>query len=211
MLDIVIAGGWLMLPILLCSAVALAIVAERLWSLRRARIAPPELLGQVRGSWQKSKVDRAYLQALRANSPLGRILAAGLACAGASREVTKERIEEAANQEVHELERFLNTLGTIAAITPLIGLLGTVVGMIDVFTVIMLQGSGDASQFAGGISKALITTAAGLTVAIPALFFHRFLVRRVDEMTVGMEQAAVQLLDWMHAAGEPPAGARSAS
>lgn len=204
------AGGWLMLPILLCSAVALAIVVERFWSLRAARIAPPELMGQVRGSWQKSKVDRSYLQALRDNSPLGRILAAGLASAGAGRDVTKERIEEAASQEIHEMERFLNTLGTIAAIAPLIGLLGTVVGMIDVFTVIMLEGSGNASLLAGGISKALITTAAGLTVAIPALFFHRFLLRRVDEITVGMEQSAVQLLDWMHGAGDAPAGGRSA-
>lgn len=211
MLEIVLAGGWMMVPILLCSAVALAIVVERFWSLRPSRLAPPELLGQVRGSWQKNKVDRSYLQALRGNSPLGRILAAGLASGAASRDMSKERIEEAASQEVHEMERFLNTLGTIAAIAPLLGLLGTVIGMIDVFSVIMVQGSGDAGRLAGGISTALITTAAGLSVAIPALFFHRFFVRRVDEITVGMEQAAVQLLDWMHGAEQVPREGKAGS
>lgn len=206
MLEIILAGGWLMIPILLCSAVALAIVAERFWTLRTVRLAPPTLLEQVRASWGKGKVDRGYLQALRANSPLGRILAAGLANARAGREIMKERIEEAASQEIHEMERFLSTLGTIAAIAPLLGLLGTVIGMIDVFSAIMLHGTGDTALLAGGISKALITTAAGLSVAIPAVFFHRFLVRRVDEITVGMEQAAVQLLDWLHGdAGETTA------
>jgi biopolymer transport protein ExbB len=110
----------------------------------------------------------------------------------------KENIQETATQVVHELERFLNTLGTIAAITPLLGLLGTVIGMIDVFSAIMIHGTGDASRLAGGISQALITTASGLTVAIPAIFFHRFFMRRVDEITISLEQQAVHLVDLMH-------------
>ncbi|MCH8542762.1 MAG: MotA/TolQ/ExbB proton channel family protein [Alcanivorax sp.] len=208
MQEIVLSGGWMMLPILVCSAVALAIVVERFWTLRPARLAPPELSSQVRGSWQKGKVDRQYLGALRETSALGRVLAAGLASGDAGRDIMKERIEEAASQEIHDMERFLNTLGTIAAITPLLGLLGTVIGMIDVFSAIMIHGTGDAARLAGGISQALITTAAGLTVAIPAIFFHRFFVRRVDEITIGMEQAAVQLLDWVHGEGSAVQGAQ---
>ncbi|MBZ2188019.1 MotA/TolQ/ExbB proton channel family protein [Alcanivorax sp. JB21] len=207
MQEIVLSGGWMMLPILVCSGVALAIVVERFWTLRPARLAPPELSSQVRGSWQKGKVDRQYLAALRETSALGRVLAAGLASGDAERDIMKERIEEAASQEIHDMERFLNTLGTIAAITPLLGLLGTVIGMIDVFSAIMIHGTGDAARLAGGISQALITTAAGLTVAIPAIFFHRFFVRRVDEITIGMEQAAVQLLDWVHGEGSASPGA----
>lgn len=211
MWELISAGGWLMLPIILSSVVALAIVFERLWALRSSRVAPPNLLGQVWRWIKDGQLDAARLKSLRADSPLGEILAAGLANTRHGREIMKESIQEAATKVIHELERYLNTLGTVAAITPLLGLLGTVIGMIDVFTAVMVQGTGNTAVLAGGISKALITTAAGLTVAIPALFFHRFLVRRVDEMTVGMEQAAVQLLDWMHAASESPAGARSAS
>ncbi|MBA3980039.1 MAG: biopolymer transporter ExbB [Alcanivorax sp.] len=207
MQEIIMAGGWMMLPILVCSAVALAIVVERFWTLRPSRLAPPTLLGQVRTSWGKGTVDPGYLKALRENSPLGRILAVGLNNADAGRDIMKERIEEAASQEIHDMERFLNTLGTIAAITPLLGLLGTVIGMIDVFSAIMLHGTGDTARLAGGISQALITTAAGLSVAIPAIFFHRFFVRRVDEITIGMEQTAVNLLDWIHGEGEAPAPA----
>ncbi len=198
MLDILKSGGWLMFPIVLCSILAAAIVAERFWTLRLSRLAPPGLLNQVRGWLAKGKLDSNQLNALAANSALGRILATGLVNAGNGRDIMKESIEEVAGQVVHELERFLNTLGTIAAITPMLGLLGTVVGMIDVFTAIMEHGAGNTALLAGGISKALITTAAGLTVAIPAIFFHRFFVRRVDEITVGMEQQAVHLVDLVH-------------
>jgi len=199
-LELVKSGGWLMLPILLCSAVALAIVAERFWTLRPARLAPPNLITDVRKWLERGGPDRQQLNALRAHSPLGRILAAGLANAGHGREIMKESIQETATQVVHELERFLNTLGTIAAITPLLGLLGTVIGMIDVFSAIMIHGTGDAARLAGGISQALITTASGLTVAIPALFFHRFFTRKVDEITLTLEQQAIHLVDIMHGA-----------
>lgn len=198
MLEIVQSGGWLMLPILICSLVAMAIVGERFWTLRRSRLAPEGLVGRVQASLKKSSPDRAMLQQLASDSPLGRILATGLANAGKGREIMKESIEEVASQVVHDLERFLNTLGTVAAITPMLGLLGTVVGMIDVFSAIMLHGAGDAALLAGGISKALITTAAGLSVAIPAMFFHRFFVRRVEEITVAMEQQAISLVDMFH-------------
>lgn len=198
MQDIVIAGGWMMLPILVCSAVALGIVAERFWTLRPSRLAPPALLEEVRSGWKKGQLDGSYIDRLRQDSPLGEILAAGLLNAKHGREIMKESIEEAAAKVVHDLERFLSTLGTIAAIAPLLGLLGTVIGMIDVFSAIMIHGTGDAARLAGGISTALITTATGLTVAIPAIFFHRFFVRRVDEITISMEQSAVHLVDIVH-------------
>ncbi len=195
MWELISAGGWLMLPIILSSVVALAIVFERLWALRSSRVAPPNLLGQVWRWIKEGQLDAARLKSLRADSPLGEILAAGLANTRHGREIMKESIQEAATKVIHELERYLNTLGTVAAITPLLGLLGTVIGMIDVFTAVMVQGTGNTAVLAGGISKALITTAAGLTVAIPALFFHRFFVRRVDELVVAMEQEATKLVE----------------
>jgi len=197
-LEFVKSGGWMMLPILLCSVVALAIVAERFWTLRPGKLAPASLLPEVRKWLNKGQPDSRQLQALREHSPLGRILAAGLVNSGHSRDIMKESIQEVATQVIHELERFLSTLGSIAAITPLLGLLGTVVGMIDVFTAIMVHGTGDAARLAGGISQALITTASGLTVAIPAIFFHRFFLRRVDEITVSLEQQAIHLVDLVH-------------
>lgn len=195
MWELIKAGGWLMLPIILSSVVAAAIVLERLWTLRSARVAPPNLVGQAWRWIKEGQLDANRLKSLRADSPLGEVLAAGLANARHGREVMKEAIQEAASKVIHELERYLSTLGTIAAVAPLLGLLGTVIGMIDVFNAVMLQGTGNTAVLAGGISKALITTAAGLTVAIPALFFHRFLVRRVDELVVAMEQEATRLVE----------------
>ena len=184
-----------MLPIILCSIAAAGIIAERLWTLRPARITPSHLLGQV-WLWIKDKqLNSQKLKELRASSPLGEILAAGLANSKHGREIMKECIEEAAARVVHELERYLNALGTIAGIAPLLGLLGTVLGMIDIFSAFMGSNMANASVLAGGIAKALITTAAGLFVAIPALFFHRFLQRRVDELVVGMEQEAIKLVE----------------
>ena len=195
MWELISAGGWLMLPIVLSSVVAVAIVFERLWALRSSRVAPANLLGQVWRWVKEGQLDATRLNSLRADSPLGEILAAGLSNTRHGREIMKESIQEAAPKGIHELERYLNTLGTIAAITPLLGLLGTVIGMIDVFTAVMVQGTGNTAVLAGGISKALITTAAGLTVAIPALFFHRFFIRRVDELVVAMEQEATKLVE----------------
>lgn len=195
MWELVKAGGIMMLPIILCSIVAVGIIAERLWTLRPSRIAPPHLLGQV-WRWIKDKqLTNSKLKELRANSPLGQILAAGLANSKHGREVMKECIEEAAARVIHDLERYLNALGTIAGIAPLLGLLGTVLGMIEIFGSFMGSGMTNASQLAGGISTALITTAAGLFVAIPSLFFHRYLQRRVDELVVGMEQEAIKLVE----------------
>ncbi|MTI14681.1 MotA/TolQ/ExbB proton channel family protein [Sansalvadorimonas verongulae] len=184
-----------MLPIVLCSMLAMAIVIERFWALRREKVAPKNLLPQVWKWFKDGDLNNDKLKELRRNSPLGEIMAAGLANARHGREIMKESIDEAASKVVHELERYLNALGTVAAIAPLLGLLGTVIGMIDVFTVIMLEGSGNAAILAGGISKALVTTAAGLSVAIPAVIFHRFLVRRVDELVVTLEQDATRLVE----------------
>lgn len=206
MQDLVQSGGWMMLPILICSVVALAIVVERFWTLRPARLSPPDTLPQVRTWLQKGQLNGQRLQTLRDGSPLGRILAAGLANARHGREIMKESIQEEAAGVIHELEKYLATLGSIAAVAPMLGLLGTVFGMINVFAAIMLHGTGDASQLAGGISQALLTTAAGLVVAIPAIFFHRFFVRRVEEITVGMERNAVHLVDLVHGDREPIKG-----
>ena len=188
----------MMLPILICSVVALAIVVERFWTLQPAKLAPANTLKDVQGMLKKGRLKQQQLQALSDASPLGRILAVGLVNARHGRDIMKESIQEAATGVIHDLEKFLSTLGSIAAITPLLGLLGTVIGMIDVFAAIMLHGTGDAALLAGGISKALLTTAAGLIVAIPAIFFHRFFVRRVEEITVQLEQSAVHVVDLVH-------------
>jgi len=186
-----------MLPILFGSAVALAIILERFWSLRVKRIIPVNVVGQIKRHSGEGGLAPSHLRTLANSSPMGRILAAGLAQGGVSRADIRAAMEEVAGQEVHQLERFLSALGTIAALSPLLGLLGTVVGMIEVFTALMLHGSGNTALLAGGISKALITTAAGLCVAIPAMFFHRFFLRRVDDIAVQMEGEATKLLDWM--------------
>lgn len=202
MLEIVQSGGWLMVPILLCSIIAAAISVERLWTLQRSRITPKNLLAQVWGALKNNEMDPQRLRDLRASSPLGQVLAAGVASSQRGREVMKEAMEEVASQVSHDLERYLTSLGVIASVSPLLGLLGTVVGMIKVFTALMLEGAGNANVLAGGISQALITTAAGLSVAIPALIFHRFFLRRVDELVVGMEQEAVKLVEMMQGGAE---------
>ncbi|MFK7830409.1 MAG: MotA/TolQ/ExbB proton channel family protein [Congregibacter sp.] len=202
MLELVTAGGWLMVIIVACSVVAIAICIERFYVLNGRRIAPPHLLATVWKQLKEGGMDSAKLRALREASPLGRILAAGLANAHHGRDVMKESIQEAAAHVVHELERYLNTLGTIAAIAPLLGLLGTVVGMIRVFAEIMSQGTGNASALAGGISEALITTAAGLCVAIPALVMHRYFSGRIDAIVVDLEQQTIKLVDAVHARDE---------
>jgi len=192
------AGGWTMPFIVVGSIIALAIVIERTLALKPERIAPPHLLA---GVWQQLKAgefEASRLKQLRQGSPLGAILAAGLANRGQGRDVMKESIQEAAGHVVHDLERYLNTLGTIAAVTPLLGLLGTVVGMIRVFTEITIQGTGNANALAGGISEALITTAAGLAVAIPALVMHRFFTGKIDTIVVGLEQESIKLVDALH-------------
>lgn len=198
MFEFVKAGGWLMLPIILCSIAAVAICIERFLALNPEKIAPKNLLGEVWNWIKNNQLDAAKIKQLRASSPLGCILAAGLSNSRHGRDVMKESIQEAASHVIHDLERYISTLGTIAAVSPLLGLLGTVVGMIKVFTEIMSQGTGNAAVLAGGISQALITTAAGLTVAIPALVMHRYFVRRIDTMVVTLEQEAIKLVDALH-------------
>ena len=198
MFEMIQAGGWLMVPIILCSVIALAIVGERFWSLQPERIAPKNLVAQVWQWYKSDNLDEQHIRALRSSSPLGRVLAAGLMNRFHPREIMKESIEETGRQVVLELERYLNMLGTIASITPLLGLLGTVIGMIKVFTAIMTQGVGNPSVLAGGISEALLTTAAGLVVAIPSIMFYRFFRRRVDELVLKMEEEALKIVDVMH-------------
>ncbi|MCG6871650.1 MAG: MotA/TolQ/ExbB proton channel family protein [Gammaproteobacteria bacterium] len=197
MFELVKSGGWLMVPILACSVIAMALVAERLWTLRRKYVIPPNLLQQVRQVLQHREISTDKVRLVSESSPLGRILAVGLANRDQGREVLKESIEETGRHVVHELGRYLNMLGTIAAITPLLGLLGTVIGMIKVFAAITSVGVGDPTVLAGGISEALITTAAGLTVGIPSLMFHRFFRARVTELTVNMEQASLHLVEFI--------------
>ena len=202
MFSLLVAGGWTMPFIVVGSIIALAIVIERTLALKPERIAPPHLLA---GVWQQLKAgefDASRLKQLRQGSPLGAILAAGLANRGQGRDVMKESIQEAAGHVVHDLERYLNTLGTIAAVTPLLGLLGTVVGMIRVFTEITIQGTGNANALAGGISEALITTAAGLAVAIPALVMHRYFTGKIDAIVVRLEQESIKLVDALHNGGK---------
>lgn len=186
-----------MLPIIACSVLATAIIAERLWVLRRRRVIPKHLVAQIWHLNRQGKLTSAQITALRQGSPLGRILAAGLLNRHHSREVMKESIEEVGRQVVLELQRYLTTLGTIASIAPLLGLLGTVVGMIKVFSAIVQSGVGNPGVLAGGISEALITTAAGLSVAIPSLIFHRYFNGQIDALVLGMEEQALKMVEVM--------------
>ena len=195
MLELMQSGGWLMVPILACSVAAAAICIERAWVLQASRVAPDDLLDTARAADAAARFGN-----VTSDSPLGRILLAGLAGAQGDRglmdrDLMKEAMEGAAGPVVHEMERHLTLLGTIAAISPLLGLLGTVIGMIQVFTTLVADGVANPGLLAEGISKALVTTAAGLGVAIPALFFHRYFLRRVDELAVSMEHAASRLVE----------------
>lgn len=210
MFELFKSGGLLMWPILACSIVAAAIVCERLWTLNKRAVTPRRLLEQVQMMIDRREVDPVKIKLIRDSSPLGRILAAGLVNSQHGREVMKDAIEESGRHVVHELEHYLNSLGTIAAITPLLGLLGTVIGMIKVFAAITAFGVGDPTVLAGGISEALITTAAGLAVGIPALMFYRYFRGRVNSLTVDMEQEAVRLVEVLQGSREPAAPVQSA-
>ncbi|MGB5063887.1 MAG: MotA/TolQ/ExbB proton channel family protein [Candidatus Competibacter sp.] len=194
--ELIKAGGWLIVPILVCSLFAAIIIFERLLALRRARVLPGQLMAILQHWAELGAVSQQQeVHTLPLASPLGRIVAAGLTNRSRSREVLRERIEDTGRHVVHELERFLNTLGTIAAISPLLGLLGTVAGMIKIFQVVSVQGNSNFSLLSIGIAEALVTTAAGLTVAIPSLLFYRYFQGRVDELVVRMEQETLQLID----------------
>lgn len=208
MLELVKAGGWPMIPLLLLSALALAIIVERAWSLRRSAVLPPRLGEEVR-TWAAAggRLDPAHIDSLRATSPLGALLAAALDVRHRPTDQIRERIEDVGRHLVHRMERYLNTLGTIAAAGPLLGLFGTVVGMIQMFLGILEYGIGDVNQLAGGIGKALVCTAAGMIVAIPALIAHRWFRGRISEYIVDMEHESIQLLDVLEPL--PPATAVS--
>ena len=194
-----------MIPLLLLTIVALGIVVERFWSLRRDRVMPPGLGDEVRAWVARGKpLEPAHIDSLRSTSPLGALLAAELDVRNRSRETIRERVEDVGRHLVHRMERFLNTLGTIAAAGPLLGLFGTVVGMIEMFLGILDHGIGDANQLAGGIGKALICTAAGMVVAIPALAFHRYFRGRIAGYIVYMEHEAIRLMDVLDGAPAVP-------
>ena len=200
MWEIVRAGGPLMWPIILCSIAAAAIVLERLWTLQDRRVLPRELTQKVWQLIEQNQINDKVIQALEQNSPLGRVLAAGLANRHRSREVMMERLEDTGRHVIHELERFLGALGTIAAVSPLLGLLGTVIGIIHAFNAIQAGGMGDPRALSAGIGESLVATAAGLIVAIPALLAHRALRAKVDNIVIEIEKDATRLADALETA-----------
>ena len=201
MWELVKAGGWPMLPLVALALVALAIILERLWSLRRVEVMPPRLGEEVRNWAAHGELDPAHIESLRRNSPLGALLAAALDVRQRPREFIRERLEDTGRHLVFRMERFLSALGTIASAGPLLGLLGTVIGMIQMFLGILDHGMGDVNQLAGGIGKALVCTAAGMIVAVPALIFHRFFRSRIAGYVIEMEEQATALLDALDARG----------
>ena len=195
MLEIFQKGGPLMYPILLCSVLALAIFFERVWTMFRLGRGTIAMVREVEGLVRKNRIDEAVIVCQRAGTPLARILVSALRSAGRPRDQIKTIVEEVGGREAAPLERYLGLLGTIATISPLLGLLGTVLGMIEAFTVIAVQGGGTPATLGGGISKALITTAAGLTVAIPTILLHKYLTSRVDRMVLDMEEYSLHMVD----------------
>src|SRR5262245_62029253 len=204
MWEIVRAGGPFMWPIIICSIAAVGIVLERLWTLQRKRVLPQDLIKKVSQLADANQVNPKVIEALEKNSPLGRVLAAALANRNRGREIMMERVEDVGRHVVHELERFVNSVGTIASISPLLGLLGTVTGIIHAFTAVQMGGMGDARALAGGISEALICTAGGLAVAIPSFAAYRYLRGKVERIVIDMEKIAVKFADSLGAA--PQAG-----
>jgi len=197
-IDIIQAAGWPIWPIILCSIIAIAIIGERFYSLRQSLVAPRDLLARVVQEYRKSGVTADMLNRVSQSSQLGKVLAAGLKNVKSSREIMKESIEEAGLAVSHELDRFLTTLGTIATMSPLLGLLGTIIGMIEIFGASTPTGITDPAQLAHGISIALYNAAFGIIVAVPALVFYRHFRARADSLVVEMELQAVKLVEVIH-------------
>ncbi len=197
MFSIILAAGWPIWPLLLASIIAVALIIERAAVLRRTKIVPPGLLASVVGDFRKVGVNEEVLKRLEAHSPLGRVFAAGLRNVKSSREVMKEAIEEAGRGVAHELGRYLNSLGTIASISPLMGLFGTVVGMIEIFGSPTSSGN-NPQALAHGISVALYNTGFGLVIAIPSMIFYRHFRATVDGLVIEMELQAVKLVELVH-------------
>jgi biopolymer transport protein ExbB len=195
--SIIQAAGWPIWPLIFASVIALALILERLWSLRQSVVAPPGMVDKVLGELKQAGVAPELLARTAHKGPLGRVLAAGLANVKSPRPVMKEAIEEVGHLVAHDLERFLTTLGTIAAMSPLLGLFGTVVGMIEIFGSQTATGS-NPIQLAHGISVALYNTAFGLIVAIPSMIFYRHFRAKVDSLILEMEQQAIKLVELAH-------------
>ncbi|GHD69500.1 MotA/TolQ/ExbB proton channel family protein [Jeongeupia chitinilytica] len=198
MLAIIEAAGWPIWTIIICSVTAVTIIIERLLSLRKSVVLPEGLLAKSVQEYRSNGVSPEMLSKLAASSPLGRVLAAGLKNVKSSRDIMKESIEETGAAVAHQLERYLNTLGTIAAVTPLLGLLGTVIGMIEIFGAQSPTGGNNPAVLAHGISVALYNTASGIMVAVPALMFYRYFRGKIDDFIVEMEQQAVKLVEVVH-------------
>lgn len=198
MFEIIKAGGWLMLPIIACSIIATAICVERILALRISKVAPPQLLGEVWGWIKNNQLDANKIRILKQSSPLGLLFATGLTNARHGREIMKESLEETAAVAVHSMERYMNALGTVALVAPMLGLIGSVLGIMNVFNEIRFHGTGDPAVLAGGISEALITTASGLLVAVPATIMHRFFNGRITSLVLMLEQETLKLVDAVH-------------
>lgn len=199
MLEIIKAAGWPIYPLILASIIAVAIIAERFWALRKSVVAPANLLPEVQKMVSQGAISRDAVNKLREHSMLGEIFASALNNVNSPREVMKEAIEETGRDVYHRLEKYLNALGTIATVAPLLGLLGTVIGMVELFGAFNAGGgSHDVAQFARGISVALYNTAAGIIVAVPAMIFYRYFRGKVDDLTVDMEQQAIKLVEIVH-------------
>jgi biopolymer transport protein ExbB len=190
-------GGWMMVPIFLCSVIATAIVFERFWTLRQEKVAPRSLLKDLLVVSRENLVDEAFLKRVEGSSPLGTVLASCMANSQRPRDEVKEIVEEVGRHVAFNLVSYLNILSTIASVAPLLGLLGTVLGMIEVFAVITVNGIGQAGELAGGISQALVSTAAGLVVAIPSLMFYRYFQGRVEAIVISMEKDTMRLLEFL--------------
>jgi len=195
--SIILAAGWPIWPLLCASIIAVALIIERLVSLRRSKVLPSGLLQRVVAEYRQQGASEAMLTSLEAQSPLGRVLSAGLRNVGSSREIMREAIEETGGMVAHELERYLTTLGTIASISPLMGLFGTVVGMIEIFGSQSPTGT-NPMQLAHGISVALYNTGFGLVIAIPGMIFWRHFRALVNGFVLEMQQQAVRLVEVLH-------------
>ena len=197
MWSIIQAAGWPIWPLIFASVIALALIFERLWSLRQSIVAPAGMVDRVLADYKQHGLTQEVLSRTAMQGPLGRVLAAGLANVKSPRPVMKEAIEKVGRIVSHEQERFLTTLGTIAAMSPLLGLFGTVVGMIEIFGSQTATGS-NPIQLAHGISVALYNTALGLIVAIPSMIFYRHFRAKVDSLVLEMEQQAIKLVELAH-------------
>lgn len=193
MFELLAAGGWLIWPILLCSIASLAIIIDKFRHLGNDQVMPPGLYDEIERLVQDRKLTNAHLTTFAEQSPLGNLFSTAISHAHLRKSELKAIVEDAGRHQIHEMEKYLNTLGSIAAITPLLGLLGTVVGMIKVFAAITVVGVGQPQELAEGISQALVTTATGLTVAIPSLLFYRYFKNRIQGLAIDMEREILRL------------------